>query len=108
MKRWFAALLLVAGIASSVPSGAVEPIRYRFSFPEPAGHWMQVEGRFPGLDSKPLELRISRSSPGRYSLHDFAKNVYDVQAYTPEGRELRTEKSDDSGWRVAAHPVWSR
>ena len=31
---------------------------------------------------------MSRSSPGRYSLHDFAKNVYDVHAFGADGREL--------------------
>ena len=51
------------------------------SFPEPQHHWMQVEATFPDLPAAPLELRMSRSSPGRYSLHDFAKNVYDVHAF---------------------------
>ena len=34
---------------------------------------------------------MSRSSPGRYSLHDFAKNVYDVHAFAGDGRELPTD-----------------
>ena len=42
---------------------------------------MQVEVAFTELGQQPLELRMSRSSPGRYSLHDFAKNVYDVHAF---------------------------
>jgi predicted metalloprotease with PDZ domain len=29
---------------------------------------------------------MSRASPGRYSLHDFAKNVYDVHAFASDGR----------------------
>ena len=43
-------------------------------------------------DHAPLELRMSRSSPGRYSLHDFAKNVYDVHAFGVDGRELTTTR----------------
>src|SRR5207237_1596719 len=51
----------------------------------------------------PLELRMSRSSPGRYSLHDFAKNVYDVHAFATDGRELQTMRPDPYGWTVAEH-----
>ena len=36
---------------------------------------------------------MSRSSPGRYSLHDFAKNVYDVHAFAADGRELPTTQA---------------
>ena len=47
---------------------------------------------------------MSRSSPGRYSLHDFAKNVYDVHASRPDGRELpidatRSVRLDRAGAR---------
>ena len=57
---------------------------------------MQVEVTFPDLPADALELRMSRSSPGRYSLHDFAKNVYDVHAFAADGREL----ADDAARRV--------
>ena len=46
---------------------------------------------------------MSRSSPGRYSLHDFAKNVYDVHAFGADGRELPTARPDPYGWSVAGH-----
>jgi len=64
---------------------------------------MQVEVAFTELDSAPLELRMSRASPGRYSLHDFAKNVYDVHALGADGRELTAARPDPYGWTVAAH-----
>ena len=46
---------------------------------------------------------MSRSSPGRYSLHDFAKNVYDVHAFAADGRELPTTRPDPYGWTVSGH-----
>ena len=46
---------------------------------------------------------MSRASPGRYSLHDFAKNVYDVHAFAAEGRELPTTRPDPYGWTVSGH-----
>lgn len=63
---------------------------------------MQVEATFADLDQAPLELRMSRSSPGRYSLHDFAKNVYDVHA-VEDGRELPMVRPDPHGWTVPRH-----
>jgi predicted metalloprotease with PDZ domain len=82
---------------------AAGPITYRFTLPEPQHHWLQVEASFSDLGSGPLELRMSRSSPGRYAIHDFAKNVYDVHVTGPDGRELVVTRSDPSGWTVAEH-----
>jgi predicted metalloprotease with PDZ domain len=82
---------------------AAEPIRYRFTFPEPQHRWMQVDASFGDLGSGTLELRMSRSSPGRYSLHDFAKNVYDVHAFAADGREVPTTRPDPYGWNVSGH-----
>ena len=73
-----AATLWLSSLAGYAQSGG--SIDYRLSFPEPQHHWMQVEATFTDLPEAPLELRMSRSSPGRYSLHDFAKNVYEVEA----------------------------
>ncbi|MCC7184628.1 MAG: M61 family peptidase, partial [Acidobacteria bacterium] len=51
------------------PAAAVS---YRVTFPEPEHHWMQVEVTFSGLGTRPLQARMSRSSPGRYAVHEFA------------------------------------
>ena len=100
MKRGLAGLAM---LWVSLSIEAASPISYRFSFPEPQHRWMQVEASFPDLGPAPLELRISRSSPGRYSLHDFAKNVYDVHAFAAGGRELPSTRPDPSGWTIDGH-----
>jgi predicted metalloprotease with PDZ domain len=97
------AAIAVVAVAVSWITSATEPIRYRFSFPEPSQRWMQVDATFPALGVAPLQFRISRSSPGRYAIHDFAKNVYDLHTYDADGRELRLERADDAGWNVPAH-----
>ena len=66
---------------------------------------MQVEATFTDLEASPLELRMSRSSPGRYSLHDFAKNVYDVEASGPDGRALVISRPDPYGWTLRQLPT---
>lgn len=113
-RRRRVALLLVAASAAmaltttapgerTLVAAEATPIAYRFTFPEPQHHWMQVEAAFTGLDATPLELRSSRSSPGRYSLHDFGKNVYDVHVTDAAGRELAVSRPDPYGWTVAEH-----
>src|ERR1700716_3493977 len=82
---------------------AATPIHYTLTFPEPQHRWMQIEASFTDLAATPLELRMSRSSPGRYSLHDFAKNVYDVRAFARDGREIATTRPDPYGWNAAGH-----
>ena len=62
-----AALLLL--IIVPAPVFAQAPVAYRLTFPEPEHRWMQVEVSFPDLSSNPLELHMSRASPGRYALH---------------------------------------
>jgi predicted metalloprotease with PDZ domain len=103
MLRRLCVALLLDLVAGSGTFQSAAPIRYRLSFPEPQHHWMQVEVSFRELDSAPLELRMSRASPGRYSLHDFAKNVYDVQALGADGRELTATRPDPYGWTVSGH-----
>ena len=49
---------------------------------------MEVEARFGGLPAGTAEIRMSRTSPGRYALHEFAKNVFEVRVTDGAGREL--------------------
>ena len=103
---WLCRLMLaicVTALVAANARGAERPIEYRLTFPEPQHRWMQVEVEFADLSAAPLELRMSQSSPGRYALHDFAKNVYDVHALDPDGHELATTRSDPHGWTVPAH-----
>jgi predicted metalloprotease with PDZ domain len=98
-----AILAFLVSLALGAGLQTAEPIRYHLSFPEPQHRWMQVEAAFPSVTQQTLELRMSRSSPGRYSMHDFAKNVYDVHAFGADGRELPATRPDPHGWNVSGH-----
>ena len=76
---------------------------YRFSFPEPEHRWMQVDVSFADLPAGPLELRMSRSSPGRYAVHEFAKNVIDVRVTDTAGRALAVTRPNPHQWTVPSH-----
>lgn len=64
---------------------------------------MQVEATFPALPPGTLELRMSRSSPGRYALHEFAKNVFEVRVTDGAGRPLAPARPDPHQWNVSGH-----
>ncbi len=79
------------------------PVSYRVSFENAAHHEARIEVVFKGLGEAPLDLLMSRSSPGRYAIHEFAKNVYDVEAVDGAGRPLKVARTDPYSWRIEGH-----
>jgi predicted metalloprotease with PDZ domain len=82
---------------------AQAPVSYRLSFPEREHHLMQVEITFPDVPLGPLQLHMSRSSPGRYSAHEFAKNVFDVRVTDQAGKSLTVSRPDPNQWEITGH-----
>jgi predicted metalloprotease with PDZ domain len=82
---------------------AEAPVSYRIMFPEPEHRWMQVEVTFPDLPQGALQIRMSRSSPGRYALHEFAKNVFDIRIADGAGRPLEPSRPNPHQWDVSGH-----
>jgi predicted metalloprotease with PDZ domain len=96
----FVAVLLVL-----VPAqvGAQAPVEYRLSFPEAERRLMTVDVHFDEVPAGLIELRMSRSSPGRYALHEFAKNVFDVRITDASGAALPVSRPNPHQWNVTAH-----
>lgn len=113
MLRLMRSVLLVAvplagcARATAAPTtnvvGAADTVRYDVAFPHASRHEAEVAVRYDGLPPGPLQLRMSRSSPGRYALHEFAKNVYNVRAVDGAGRELRVTRPNPHQWDVHDH-----
>jgi predicted metalloprotease with PDZ domain len=102
-RRLFAVVILSA-LAFNGTALAQQPVQYRLSFPAPEHHYAQVEVTWNGVPAgSVLEARMSRSSPGRYAVHEFAKNVFDVHAYDSSGTELKTTRPNPYQWNVAGH-----
>ena len=95
--------LSCAGPGPAQETGAGEEIRYTVSFPNAVHHEAEIRVVFPDLGSAPLELRMSRTSPGRYALHEFAKNVYDVRIEGADGSTLGADRPDLHQWTVSDH-----
>ena len=100
-KRLFVIAIFVLVSASAWAQQAA--IEYTLSFPAPEHRWMQVEARFPNVPSGTLELRMARTSPGRYALHEFAKNVFDVSIVNGKGQPLTAARPDPHQWDVTSH-----
>ena len=98
-------LPLVATLATgSAVAGQARRTEYEISFPNAAQHEARVKATFVGVPAgAPLRVRMSRASPGRYAITQFAKNVYDVSATDGRGRTLAVTRPDPHGWDIAAH-----
>lgn len=116
MVRSLAAALLASclalpAVAQTVPAaqtaardpGADAPVRYDVSFPEARHHRARIVATWRSVPAGPLRVQMSRSSPGRYAIHEFAKNVYDVSATDGAGRPLKLIRTDPYGWSVDGH-----
>ena len=95
--------LFLAGSVQGARLADQPPVQYRVSFPAPEHHYAQVEVTFSGIQTPTLEARMSRSSPGRYAVHEFAKNVFDLHAFDGRGRELRPARPNAAQWNVTGH-----
>jgi predicted metalloprotease with PDZ domain len=94
-------LVLALSLGAGVPPAA-DSVRYAVSFPDVAHHEARIVVDFPAARRDTLEVWVSRSSPGRYALHEFAKNVYDVQVTDAAGRPLPVVRHDPYRWLVVA------
>ena len=103
-RRLSAVVAFAAGLAFPGALAAQGRIEYDISFPKAAQHEARVTATFRGIPAgKPLDARMSRSSPGRYALSNFAKNVYDVTAVDGRGRTLNIVRPNPHTWTVAGH-----
>ncbi len=79
------------------------PIEYDVSFENAAHHEARITVTWTDIGDAPLQVRMSRSSPGRYALHEFAKNVYQVWVVDGAGNPLTFTRPDPYQWDVSGH-----
>ena len=76
---------------------------YKISFENAVHHEAVIEATFPKLTMDTVSFRMSRTSPGRYALHEFAKNVYGFKATDSKGNPLRVHRPNPYEWKVTGH-----
>jgi len=104
--------LVIAGLAAvsmgftalpALAQTAASPVEYDLSFENAVHHEARITVTYRDLARGPVRFEMSRSSPGRYAIHEFAKNVYSVTAVDGAGRPLTVERTDPYGWTVTGH-----
>lgn len=88
----------------------LKSITYRLAMSRPASHLFEVtiEIELPeNSDRQSLDFQMSKWSPGRYAVFDFAKNVQQVYAATPVCPRLEDQKNNQAQTtcRPASLPV---
>jgi predicted metalloprotease with PDZ domain len=82
---------------------AQSPVEYDVSFNNAVHHEARISVTWRNIGDEPLQLRMSRSSPGRYAIHEFAKNVYQVWVVDGRGNPLTFTRPSPYQWDVAGH-----
>lgn len=100
--RYFILLVFCTGFSINAAQSQTHT-SYEISFENAVHHEAEVSATFSNLDDQVLELRMSRSSPGRYALHEFAKNIYGVKATDSKGNELKVIRPNPHQWNVVGH-----
>ncbi|HER40021.1 MAG TPA: hypothetical protein ENO10_02250 [Salinimicrobium catena] len=71
-----------------------QTVEYRISFDNAVHHEAVIQASFREVPTDTFTVRMSRTSPGRYALHEFAKNVYGVKATNAKGAALTVTRPD--------------
>ena len=77
--------------------------KYNISFENAIHHEANINATFNHLKADEVLFTMSRSSPGRYALHEFAKNVYNVKVTDGKGKKLMVTRPDPYSWSVKGH-----
>lgn len=96
-------LLCLSFLVSSITFQAQISSKYTISFENAVHHEATVKAIFSNLKSDEAIFAMSRSSPGRYALHEFPKNVYNVTVTDGSGKDLKVERPDPYSWSVRDH-----
>ena len=96
-------LVTLSGLLLSTLVFADGETQYQVSFDNAVHHEARISATFSGIENQILEVQMSRSSPGRYALHEFAKNVYNVSAVNSVGQPLTVTRPNPYQWHIGGH-----
>ncbi|WP_372636671.1 M61 family metallopeptidase [Fodinibius sp.] len=99
-------LLLAVAVTGTgcQPGSEQEPsLHYDVRFPNAVHNEAEITLTMKNLLPGVVTLSMSRTSPGRYALHEFAKNVYSVTATNSKGDTLDITRPDLHHWEINGH-----
>ncbi len=95
--------LIFCGLLALSMAGIAQTNVYTVSFDNAVHHQANITAQFPNIKQAQVVVRMPRSSPGRYAIHEFAKNVYQVKATNSKGETLPIRREDPYSWIISGH-----
>ncbi len=95
--------ILIALLLFTITPLASQTISYEISFENAAHHEAEVKVAYTNIEKDVFSVRMSRTSPGRYALHEFAKNVYNFEAFDGKGKTLKVDRPNTHEWQIIGH-----
>ncbi|MCK5443593.1 MAG: M61 family metallopeptidase [Maribacter sp.] len=95
--------ILIALLLFTITPLASQTISYEISFENAAHHEAEVKVAYTNIEKDVFSVRMSRTSPGRYALHEFAKNVYNFEAFDGKGKTLKVDRPNTHEWQIMGH-----
>jgi len=108
IRNYHTIFCLLVSLLSVQVLSAQAPIQYHLNLDDINHHELNISVEFPSVPLGDLQVRMPRASPGRYAVHNFAKNVYDVKAFDEEGEQLSVYKTSPQEWEVVGHSGYVR
>ena len=96
-------LFYLVALVTFTSTATSQNIFYEISFENAVHHEAQIKAVFSNIKEDTLAVRMSRTSPGRYALHEFAKNVYGLNATDSKGNRLQVMRPNNHEWRISGH-----
>ncbi len=107
---FFALLLSTCALSAQLDWIATHPgaITYTLDLDNVQQHELRITVEFPAVKPGVFTVRMPQSSPGRYAVHNFAKNIYDLVAFDAAGKELTLSQEDLTEWAITGHDGFVR
>lgn len=92
-------VLIFAGMTSVV---AQDTITYHISFPNAIHHEAEIGIHLQNIKTDYINAIMSKTSPGRYAVHDFGKNVYKLQAFGENKTVCPIQRIEPDVWSIGS------
>ena len=101
MKSKIYAIIVCLFVTGSIFSQS--DVQYEISFKNAVHHEAEITVEYNNVEIDTLSVRMSRTSPGRYAIHEFAKNVYGFNAMDEKGNNLKVTRTNPYQWDISGH-----
>ncbi|MEM9527411.1 MAG: PDZ domain-containing protein [Bacteroidota bacterium] len=110
MRCFRFALLFTAFLSPIIVSAQLEwvadhpgTITYTLDLSNVQQHELRITVDFSAVKPGIFTVKMPQASPGRYAVHNFAKNVYDLTAFAADGKEIPVYQEDLTEWSMSGH-----